>query len=104
MLGFSLMPNHFVIESLCITVSSDLVQWLDQSRRYHTHYGSSGHISQGRFRSFSVQRAKTFVRVLRYVLQNPVRSGLAASVEDWPYRWCRSELADPRPVEVEETG
>jgi hypothetical protein len=40
--------------------------------------------------------------VLRYVLQNPVRSGLAASVEDWPWSsWCRSELADPCPVEAE---
>jgi hypothetical protein len=28
----------------------------DQSRSYHTHHGSSGHVSQGRFRSFSVQR------------------------------------------------
>ena len=80
------------------------MQWLLTShvRRYHKHYGSSGHIRQGRFKSFPVQHDEHLLMVLRYVLQNPVRSGLAASVDDWPWSsWCRSELADPCPVEVE---
>ena len=34
------------------------MQWLLTShvRRYHKHYGSSGHVWQGRFKSFPVQR------------------------------------------------
>jgi putative transposase len=60
------------------------------------------HVWQGRFKSFPVQRDEHLQTVLRYVLQNPVRSGLAASVNDWPWSsWCRSELVDPCPVEVE---
>jgi putative transposase len=56
----------------------------------------------GRFKSFPVQRGEHLLMVLRYVVENPVRSGLAASVDDWPWSsWCRSELADPCPVEVE---
>ena len=56
----------------------------------------------GRFKSFPVQRDEHLLMVLRYVLQNPVRSGLAASVDDWPWSsWCRSELADPCPWNVE---
>ncbi len=44
---------------------------LDQSvRRYHKHHGSSGHVSQGRFESFPVQRAEHLLMVLRYVLQS----------------------------------
>ena len=39
----------------------------------------------GRFKSFPVQRDERLMMVLRYALQNPVRSGLAASVNDW--RW-----------------
>jgi putative transposase len=71
-------------------------------RRYHKHYGSSGHVWQGRFKSFPVQRDEHLLMVLRYVLQNPVRSGLAASVNDWPWSsWCRSDLTDPYPIEVE---
>jgi REP-associated tyrosine transposase len=55
-----------------------------------------------RFKSFPVQRDEHLQTVLRYVLQNPVRSGLGASVNDWTWSsWCRKELADPCPVEVE---
>jgi hypothetical protein len=34
------------------------MQWLltGHVRRYHKHYGGSGHVWQGRFKSFSVQR------------------------------------------------
>jgi putative transposase len=57
---------------------------------------------QRRFKSFPVQRDEHLLMVLRYVVQNPVRSGLAASVDDCPWpSWCPSELADPYPVEVE---
>jgi putative transposase len=99
------MPNHFhfVIESSHHRSLSQFMQWLLTShvRRYHTHYGSSGHIWQGRFKSFPVQRDEHLQTVLCYVLQNPVRSGLAASVNDWPWSsWCHRELADPCPVEV----
>jgi putative transposase len=104
--AFSLMPNHFhfVIESSHQQSLSRFMQWLLTShvRRYHKHYGGSGHVWQGRFKSFPVQRDEHLLMVLRYVLQNPIRSGLAASVNDWPWSsWRRSELADPCPVEVE---
>jgi putative transposase len=37
---------------------SRFMQWLltTHVRRYHKHYGSSGHVWQGRFKSFPVQR------------------------------------------------
>ena len=106
MFAFSLMPNHFhfVIESSHHQSLSQFMQWLLTSRvrRYHTRYGSSGHIWQGRFKSFPVQRDEHLQTVLRYVLQNPVRSGLAASVNDWPWSsWCHRDLAHPCPVEIE---
>jgi REP-associated tyrosine transposase len=106
MFAFSLMPNHFhfLIEASHHQSLSRFMQWLLTShvRRYHKHYGSSGHVWQGRFKTFPVQRDEHLLMVLRYVLQNPVRSGLAASIDDWPWSsCCRNELADPCPVEVE---
>jgi putative transposase len=86
---FSLMPNHFyfVIEASHHQSLSRFMQWLLTShvRRYHKHYGSSGHVWQGRFKSFPVQRDEHLLMVVRYVLQNPVRSGLVSSVNDWPW-------------------
>ena len=59
-------------------------------------YGRAG------LKVFPVQRDEHLLMVLRYVLQNPVRSGLAASVDGWPWSsWCRNDLADPCSVEVE---
>ena len=72
---------------------------LDQSRTALSQaLRSSGHVWQGRFKSFPVQRDEHLLMVLRYVLQNPVRSGLAAWIDDWPWSsCCRNELADPCP-------
>lgn len=73
-----------------------------QQRCYHKQYWSSGHIWQGRHKSSPSQSDEHLLIVLRYVLQNPVRTGLAGLVNDWPWsRLRRSDLIDPRPMEVE---
>jgi len=101
--GFCLMPNHFhlVLEPAHQAALSQFMQWLLTShvRRYHKHYGSSGHIWQGRFKSFPVQRDEHLTTVLRYVLQNPVRAGLSNTAEEW--RWSslrKPQLIEPCPV------
>ena len=64
---------------------SKWMQWLMTShvRRYHRHYGTSGHIWQGRFKSFIVQEDIHLLMVLRYVEGNPVRAGLVNSAKEW---------------------
>ncbi len=57
--SYCLMPNHFHMV-LCPTKAEELsrwMQWLMTShvRRYHHYYGTSGHIWQGRFKSFIVE-------------------------------------------------
>jgi len=83
---------------------SQFMQWLLTShvRHYHKHYGSSGHIWQGRFKSFPVQRDEHLITVLRYVLQNPVRAGLSSIAREWSWSSLRRpQLADPCPVDDE---
>lgn len=106
LLGFCLLPNHFhlVLELADQTALSQFMQWLLTShvRRYHKHYGSSGHIWQGRFKSFPVQRDEHLMTVLRYVLQNPVRAGLSDTVHEWPWSSARRrQLVDRSPVDEE---
>ena len=105
--GFCLMPNHFhlVLEPAHQTALSQFMQWLLTShvRRYHKHYGSSGHIWQGRFKSFPVQRDEYLITVLRYVLQNPVRAGLSSTAREWLWSSLRRpQLIDPCPVRDDE--
>ena len=102
--GFCLMPNHFhlVIEPETTLALSHFMQWLMTAhvRRYHRHYQSSGHVWQGRFKSFPIQRDEHLITVLRYVRQNPLRAGLVATESEWPWsNTKRVDLADPCPLE-----
>lgn len=104
LLAFCLMPNHFhlVLEPAHQNALSQFMQWLLTShvRRYHKHYGSSGHIWQGRFRSFPIQRDEHLITVMRYVLQNPVRSGLSSTAREWSWSSLRRPgLIDTWPVD-----
>ena len=69
-LGYCLMPNHFHLV-LWPYGDGDLgrwMQWLMTShvRRYHRHYGGSGHVWQGRFKAFPIQEDEHLLGVLRY--------------------------------------
>ena len=46
----------------------------------------TGHIHQGRYKSFPVQADGHFLTVCRYVERNAMRAGLVEQAEDWP--WC----------------
>lgn len=61
--------------------SEDLSKWMrwlmtSHVRRYHRHYGSSGHIWQGRFKSFVVEGDNHLLTAMRYVEGNPVQAGM----------------------------
>lgn len=101
-LAFCLMPNHFhlVLEPPTNTALSRFMQWLLTShvRRYHRHYHTSGHVWQGRFKSFPIQRDEHLLAVLRYVVQNPARAGMVKSPGQWAWSSIRiTELNDRGP-------
>lgn len=87
--AYCLMPNHFhfLLQPAKGEDLSKFMQWLMTShvRRYHQHYGTSGHVWQGRYKSFIVQEDEHFLTVLRYVEGNPVRAHLVESAKNW--RW-----------------
>jgi len=111
LVGWCLLPNHFHLV-LWPRKDGDLgrwMQWLLTShvRRYHQHYHSSGHVWQGRFKAFPIQRDEHFLTVLRYVEGNALRAKLVQSAEDWRWgslhaRTARggSELLASPPVEL----
>ena len=53
--------------------------------RWRAGGGSSGHVWQGRFKAFPIQKDAHLLAVLRYVERNPLRAGLVERAEDW--RW-----------------
>jgi putative transposase len=54
-------------------------------RRYHKHYGTSGHLWQGRYKSFEIENDEQLLTAVRYIEANPVRANMVKSAIDWPW-------------------
>jgi putative transposase len=74
-------------------------------RRYHQHYQSSGHLWQGRFKSFEVRGDEYFLTVARYIEGNLTRAGLVETAVNWVWSSHRGRcglqkdlLIEPLPV------
>jgi len=90
-LAYCLMPSHwhFVLWPEADGELTEFLRWLTNTHtmRWHAHHGTlgTGHLYQGRFKSFPVQSDEYLYSVLRYVERNPVRSNLVPRAEEW--RW-----------------
>jgi putative transposase len=92
LLTYCLMPNHWhlLVWPRLDGELSDFGHWLTltHTQRWHAHHRDvgTGHLYQGRFKSFPVQADEHLLTVCRYVERNAVRAALVERVEDW--RWC----------------
>jgi REP element-mobilizing transposase RayT len=82
------MTNHFhlVVQTPEPNLSKGM-QWLNGTYAgwFNRQYKRSGHLFQGRFKSFLVEKETYLREVLRYVVLNPVRAKMAAVPEE--YEW-----------------
>lgn len=96
-ISYCLMPNHwhFMLWPVNDTDLTNFTGWatLTHTQRWHAHRGTtgSGHLYQGRFKSFPVQNDEHFYTVCRYVERNALRANLVKRAEEWRwgslYRW-----------------
>jgi putative transposase len=89
--GFCVLSNHWhlVVKPHEDGDLSQFAGWLTltHTQRWHAHRrnAGSGHLYQGRFKSFPVQDENHFLTVCRYVERNALRAELVERAEDW--RW-----------------
>ncbi|MCX7419840.1 MAG: hypothetical protein NT013_09925, partial [Planctomycetia bacterium] len=57
----------------------------EKQKGVHHRTVGTGHLYQGRFKSFPVQDDEHFLTVCRYVERNGLRANLAPRAEEW--RW-----------------
>ena len=87
--AYCLMPNHFHL--LLVPQSenslSQFMQWIMTShvRYYHKKNKTSGHVWQGRFKSFIVEKDSYYLTLLRYIESNASRANLSKTAQDWRY-------------------
>jgi putative transposase len=92
LLAYCLMPNHWhlVVWPEEDGLLSRFTGWvtLTHTQRWHAvrRSAGSGHLYQGRFKSFPVQADDHFYTVCRYVERNALRARLVKRAENW--QWC----------------
>ena len=104
LLAYCLMPNHWhmVVWPRTDGELSAFAGWvtLTHTQRWHVHHQSagSGHVYQGRFKSFPIQEDEHLYTVARYVERNALRAKLTRRAEQWRwgslYRWVRGTAED----------
>jgi putative transposase len=86
---YCLLSNHLVVWPWEDGQLSRFTGWLTltPTHRWHAHRHSAGtgHVYQGRFKSFPVQEDDHFYTLCRYVERNALRANLVQRAEDW--RW-----------------
>ena len=74
---------------------SQFMRWITHThtQRYHAHYKTIGygHLYQGRYKSFPIEKDNHFLQVCRYIERNPIRAGLVKKAQDWKWSslWIR---------------
>ena len=101
-LSYCVMPNHWhlVLWPRQDGELSRFMAWLTltHTQRWHAQHHSvgSGHLYQGRFKSFPVQTDEHFLTVCRYVEGNALRAKLVKSAEDWHWSSLWRRLQGPK--------
>lgn len=90
-IAYCLMPNHFhlVLHPYQDGDLQKFMQWLTltHTQRWHTKNKTTGtgHLYQGRYKSFLVQGDNHLLSVIRYVERNPLRAKLVKKAENWDF-------------------
>lgn len=101
--AYCLMSNHVhlllkvgqePLEQLMRRICGSYVYW------YNARYQRIGYLFQDRFKSEVVEDDSYFLTVLRYIHQNPVKSGIAKNVERYKWSSMCEYIASPKFVET----
>lgn len=113
--AFCIMSNHWHFAARPMS-DGDMGRFFGKftqklTQRWHKFHRSvgTGHLFQGRYKSFLVQTDEYFLQLMKYIEANPLRAGLVANAEEW--RWgslgmrifaprSASEILVPWPVEM----
>ncbi len=90
-LAYCLMPNHFhlVLQPREDGGLQKFMQWVTvtHTQRWHSQNKTigSGHLYQGRYKSFIIQEDNHLLAAIRYVERNPLRANIVRKAENWNF-------------------
>ena len=86
---YCLMSNHIhlLVKAKDTKLISKMMHGVQRS--YHHYYrrkrGWSGHLFQGRYKSFPIKNEEHLLECGRYIERNPVRAEMVSDAGDWEY-------------------
>jgi putative transposase len=86
--AYCLMRNHYHL--LVDTPAGNLSETMRHlngvyTQSFNRRHRRVGHAFQGRYKAILVEREGHLLELARYVVLNPVRAGLCARAEEWPW-------------------
>ena len=86
--SFCLMSNHFHL--MFETVEPNLCRAMRQlngeyAQLFNRRHRTVGHLFQGRYKAILVQKETYLLELTRYIVLNPLRANIVASLEQWPW-------------------
>ena len=86
--NYCLMSNHYhlLIEIVRPNLSKFMRQLnMNYAIYFNKKYNRSGHLWQGRFKSWYVTNEAYLYTLMRYIEQNPLKAGMVKEIADYPY-------------------
>lgn len=90
--SYALMDNHYHL--LIETSQENLSMFMrrvnaDYAMHFNKRYNRSGHLWQGRFKSWYVADESYLYTLIRYIEYNPLKAGVIKKMGDYAYSSCR---------------
>ncbi len=84
-----LMPNHIHLV-IFPKHKYDLIKIMQGSKLTYTvwfnsNYDKVGHLWQGRYKNYIIEKDEYFLKCLQYIESNPVRAKLSENPLEWPW-------------------
>jgi len=83
-----LMGNHYhlLLKTNRANLSKSM-QWFgaNYTQKYNIRHKRSGHLFQGRFKSFLIENDSYLMRLSCYIHRNPLRAGIVKRLADYPW-------------------
>jgi REP element-mobilizing transposase RayT len=86
--GYCLMRNHYhLLLQPMLGGLPRAIRHLNgrYAQRLNWRHDRSGHVFEGRYKSILVDTQPYFMELARYIVLNPVRAGMVATPEQWPW-------------------
>jgi REP element-mobilizing transposase RayT len=95
--AYCLMDNHYHLE--IETPDGNLANFMRDingivSQDHNKRHGTVGHLFQGRYHSYLIEKETYLMQVARYIVLNPVRAGLVKKPEQWRWSSYRATLGE----------